>query len=89
MATEPCSDATMSALAPFRSSTVTMGIRTRITFDTLAYAMLSVTILVSSGKCQAYHSLMHGHAGMTLEGDGGKSERKGPHADFSESTLLS
>ena len=64
-----------------------MGIRTRITFDTLAYAMLSVTILVSSGKCQAYHSL-HGQAGMTIEGDGWKFHRKG-HADFSESTLLS
>ena len=34
-------------------------------------------------------TLMQRHAGMTLEGDGGKSERKGPHADFSESTLLS
>mmetsp|Transcript_83872 Transcript_83872/g.234054 ORF Transcript_83872/g.234054 Transcript_83872/m.234054 type:complete len:254 (-) Transcript_83872:494-1255(-) len=30
--------------------------RTRITRDTLAYAMLSVTIFASSGKCHAYHS---------------------------------
>mmetsp|Transcript_43892 Transcript_43892/g.136606 ORF Transcript_43892/g.136606 Transcript_43892/m.136606 type:complete len:219 (-) Transcript_43892:591-1247(-) len=31
-------------------------LRTRTTRATLAYAMLSVTIFVSSGKCQAYHS---------------------------------
>mmetsp|Transcript_32959 Transcript_32959/g.94823 ORF Transcript_32959/g.94823 Transcript_32959/m.94823 type:complete len:234 (-) Transcript_32959:20-721(-) len=30
--------------------------RTRITRETFAYAMLSVTILANSGKCHAYHS---------------------------------